>query len=134
MCNGVGGVSNLCKNCNVRSFLDGINEVRASARLFVRLITDDMLLNSITVRLAHLTASDFLSPLLYDRFVSAIATIVPVTIEKVFVVSVRNDTDVTEKVNKHVMIALSTSIYFSRSFSAGAQRKFVRATSQRQRQ
>ena len=63
-----------------------------------------MLLNSITVRLAHLTASDFLSPLRYDRFVSAIATIVPVTIEKVFVVSVRNDTDVTEKVNKHVMI------------------------------
>ena len=82
---------------------DGINEVRATARLFVRLITDEMLFNSITVRLANLRATDFLSRrlddrVIYDRFVDAIATIVPVTTDKVYVVSVRDDTDVSEQV------------------------------------
>ena len=76
---------------------DGINEVRATCRLFVRLVTDSMLNNSITVRLAGLNETVFLSPL-YEQFVSALATIVPTTQDNVFIVNVQDDTDVNEKV------------------------------------
>ena len=96
---------------------DGINEVRATARLFVRLVTADMLYNSITVRLANIDSVAFLSPL-YDRFVAAIATIVPATTDNIFIVNVQNDTDVQEKVSPlPVSVSLSISVSLSVSVS-----------------
>ena len=50
------------------SVTDGINEAKATMTLSVRLITDKMLFNSITVRLDEMTVEAFLSPLL-DYFV-----------------------------------------------------------------
>ncbi|XP_073973404.1 protocadherin-like wing polarity protein stan isoform X2 [Rhodnius prolixus] len=74
------------------SVSDGVNEVKAWMELTVRLITDDMLLNSVTVRLADMTVSSFLSPL-YSYFVEAVAAIVPCPKQNVYVFSVEDDPD-----------------------------------------
>jgi cadherin EGF LAG seven-pass G-type receptor 1 len=44
--------------------------------LDVLLVTDDMLFNSITVRLANMTAEAFLSPL-YALFKSSLSVVIP---------------------------------------------------------
>ena len=76
-----------------------------------------MLYNSITVRLANIDSIAFLSPL-YDRFVAAIATIVPATTDNIFIVNVQNDTDVQEKVSPlPVSVSLSISVSLSVSVS-----------------
>ncbi|KAL0891925.1 hypothetical protein ABMA27_015170 [Loxostege sticticalis] len=76
------------------SVTDGVNEVKAMMQLSVRLITEEMLLNSITVRLNSMTAEQFLSPLL-GFFVDGLAAIVPCPKENIYVFSVQDDTDVT---------------------------------------
>lgn len=76
---------------------DGINEVRATCRLFVRLVTEEMLNNSITVRINNMHRSAFLSPL-YDLFVSAVATIVPTTEDNIFIINIQEDNEVQEKI------------------------------------
>ncbi len=78
-------------------FSDGINEVKATCRLFVRLVTEDMLFNSITIRLNDISQEAFLSPL-YHRFVSAIASIIPTTEDNVYIINVQDDTDVAERI------------------------------------
>jgi len=72
---------------------DGINVVKATCRLFVRLVTKDMLYNSLTVRLNAIDHAGFLSPL-YKLFVSALATVVPTTEDNIFIINVQDDTDV----------------------------------------
>lgn len=76
---------------------DGINEVRATCRLFVRLVTEEMLNNSITVRINNMHRAAFLSPL-YDLFVSAVATIVPTTEDNIFIINIQEDNEVQEKI------------------------------------
>jgi len=78
---------------------DGVNEVTAVCRLYVRLITDDMLANSVTVRLDNINRDAFLSPL-YHLFVSAVAGVVPTTEDSIFVVSLLDDTEV---VGRHIL-------------------------------
>jgi len=78
---------------------DGVNEVTAVCRLYVRLVTDDMLANSVTVRIDDINRDAFLSPL-YHLFVSAVAAVVPSTEDSIFVVSVLDDTEV---VGRHVL-------------------------------
>ena len=74
-----------------------MNRVRAACRLSVRLVTDAMLSSSITVRLANIDQAAFLSPL-YDRFLSALAAVIPTTDDNIFIVNVQDDTDVREKI------------------------------------
>ncbi|XP_026739662.1 protocadherin-like wing polarity protein stan [Trichoplusia ni] len=76
------------------SVTDGVNEVKAMMQLSVRLITEEMLFNSITVRLNDMTAEQFLSPLL-GFFIDGLAAIIPCPKENIYVFSVQDDTDVT---------------------------------------
>ncbi|XP_041976162.1 protocadherin-like wing polarity protein stan isoform X2 [Aricia agestis] len=76
------------------SVTDGVNEIKAVMQLLVRLITEDMLFNSITVRLNDMTAERFLSPLL-SFFVDGLAAIIPCPKENIFVFSIQDDTDVS---------------------------------------
>ena len=78
-------------------FVDGINEVKATCRLFVRLVTEDMLYTSVTLRLNAITQTAFLSPL-YHRFVAALASIIPTTEDNIYVINVNDDTDVSDKI------------------------------------
>jgi len=74
--------------CSTVFFLDGINEVKALMQLTVRLITEEMLFNSITVRLDDMTEEAFLSPLL-TFFVEGLAAIIPCPKENIFVFSIQ---------------------------------------------
>jgi cadherin EGF LAG seven-pass G-type receptor 1 len=79
------------------SVTDGINEVKAAMTLSVRLITDKMLFNSITVRLDEMTVEAFLSPLL-GYFLDGLAAIIPCPRDNIFIFSVQEDTDVHSKI------------------------------------
>ncbi|XP_018058154.1 PREDICTED: protocadherin-like wing polarity protein stan [Atta colombica] len=76
---------------------DGINEAKATMTLSVRLITDEMLLNSITVRLDDMTVEAFLSPLL-GYFLDGLAAIIPCPRENIFLFSVQEDANVQSKI------------------------------------
>lgn len=69
-------------------YADGVNEVKAMMQLTVRLVTDEMLLSSVTVRLADMTEQAFLSPLL-DFFIEGLAAIIPCPKENVYVFSIQ---------------------------------------------
>ena len=79
------------------SVSDRVNEVKAVMQLSVRLITEEMLFNSITVRLEDMTEEAFLSPLL-SFFVEGLAAIIPCPRENVFLFSVQDDTDVNARI------------------------------------
>ncbi|XP_022163708.1 protocadherin-like wing polarity protein stan isoform X2 [Myzus persicae] len=79
------------------SVTDGVNEIKATMTLIVRLVTDEMLFNSVTVRLADMTKEAFLSPLL-EFFTSGLAAIIPCPKENIYVFSVQDDTDVDGRV------------------------------------
>ena len=74
-----------------------MNEVSATCRLHVRLVTFEMLQNSVTIRINNMTSHIFLSPL-YTFFVDALATILNVEKNNIFVINVRNDTDVQAQI------------------------------------
>ncbi|XP_057179691.1 cadherin EGF LAG seven-pass G-type receptor 1 isoform X2 [Triplophysa rosa] len=76
------------------SVTDGIHRVTALCTLRVTIITDEMLTNSITVRLENMSQERFLSPLL-SLFVEGVAAVLSTTREGVFIFNVQNDTDVT---------------------------------------
>ncbi|XP_030388378.1 protocadherin-like wing polarity protein stan [Scaptodrosophila lebanonensis] len=79
------------------SVSDGINEAKAIMQLSVRLITEDMLFNSVTVRLNEMTEEAFLSPLL-NFFLDGLAAIIPCPKEHIFIFSIQDDTDVTSRI------------------------------------
>ncbi|XP_037826241.1 protocadherin-like wing polarity protein stan isoform X1 [Lucilia sericata] len=79
------------------SVTDGINEAKAIMQLAVRLITEDMLFNSVTVRLNEMTEEAFLSPLL-NFFLDGLAAIIPCPKENIFIFSIQDDTDVTSRI------------------------------------
>lgn len=78
-------------------FLDGLNEVRATCRLHVRLVTMEMLEKSVTIRINNMTSDAFLSPL-FTFFIDALAHIINVSKANIFVINVRNDTDVMAQI------------------------------------
>ena len=78
---------------------DGVNEVTAECHLYVCLVTDDMLANSVTLRLDNINRDALLSPL-YQLLVSALAGVVPTTEDSVFVIGVLDDTEV---VGRHIV-------------------------------
>ncbi|XP_017384935.1 cadherin EGF LAG seven-pass G-type receptor 1 isoform X5 [Cebus imitator] len=79
------------------SVSDGIHSVTALCTLRVTIITDDMLTNSITVRLENMSQEKFLSPLL-ALFVEGVAAVLSTSKEDVFVFNVQNDTDVSANI------------------------------------
>uniref|UniRef100_A0A803T343 Cadherin EGF LAG seven-pass G-type receptor 1 n=1 Tax=Anolis carolinensis TaxID=28377 RepID=A0A803T343_ANOCA len=79
------------------SVSDGIHNVTALCTLRVTIITDDMLTNSITVRLENMSQEKFLSPLL-ALFVEGVATVLSTTKEGIFVFNIQNDTDVSSNI------------------------------------
>lgn len=76
---------------------DGVNDVQAVMTMTVRLVTEDMLLNSVTVRLNDMTSEAFLSPLM-NYFIDGLAAIIPCSKEHIFLLSVQDDTDVNSRV------------------------------------
>uniref|UniRef100_A0A8C4R486 Cadherin, EGF LAG seven-pass G-type receptor 2 n=1 Tax=Eptatretus burgeri TaxID=7764 RepID=A0A8C4R486_EPTBU len=73
---------------------DGLHSTSAKCTLRVIIVTDEMLSNSITVRLKNMSQELFLSPLL-GQFVDGVAAILSARKDDVFVFSIRNDTDVS---------------------------------------
>lgn len=57
-------------------------------QLSVRLITEEMLFNSITVRLNQMTKEAFLSPLL-GYFIDGLAAVIPCSKENIFIFSIQ---------------------------------------------
>ncbi|EPY87027.1 cadherin EGF LAG seven-pass G-type receptor 1-like protein [Camelus ferus] len=94
--------------------LDGIHSVVALCTLRVTIITDDMLTNSITVRLENMSQEQFLSPLL-SLFVEGVATVLSTTKDAVFIFNIQNDTDVSSNI---------LNVTFSALLPGGVQDKF----------
>ncbi|XP_056138305.1 cadherin EGF LAG seven-pass G-type receptor 1-like [Lampris incognitus] len=72
---------------------DGLHHITALCTLRVTIITDDMLTNSITVRLENMSQERFLSPLL-SLFVDSLAAVLSTSRDDVFVFNIQNDTHV----------------------------------------
>ena len=86
----------------------------ALCTLRVTVITDDMLTNSITVRLEDMSQERFLSPLL-SRFVEGVAAVLSTTKDAVFVFNIQNDTDVSANI---------LNVTFSALLPGGVRDKF----------
>uniref|UniRef100_H3BZ58 Cadherin EGF LAG seven-pass G-type receptor 1 n=1 Tax=Tetraodon nigroviridis TaxID=99883 RepID=H3BZ58_TETNG len=71
----------------------GLHHVTVVCTLRVTIITDDMLTNSITVRLENMSQERFLSPLL-SLFLEGVAAVLSTRREGVFLFNIQNDTDV----------------------------------------
>ncbi|XP_073724829.1 cadherin EGF LAG seven-pass G-type receptor 1 [Misgurnus anguillicaudatus] len=76
---------------------DGLHQVSALCTLRMTIITDDMLTNSITVRLENMSQERFLSPLL-SLFAEGVAAVLSTSPDGVFIFNVQNDTDVSGSV------------------------------------
>lgn len=93
---------------------DGIHSVTAICTLRVTIITDDMLTNSITVRLENMSQERFLSPLL-SLFVEGVATVLSTAKDGIFVFNIQNDTDVSSNI---------LNVTFSALLPGGIRNKF----------
>ncbi|XP_059581872.1 cadherin EGF LAG seven-pass G-type receptor 1 isoform X4 [Alligator mississippiensis] len=96
------------------SVSDGVHSVTALCTLRVTIITDDMLTNSITVRLENMSQEKFLSPLL-SLFVEGVATVLSTTKDGIFVFNIQNDTDVSSNI---------LNVTFSALLPGGIRNKF----------
>ncbi|XP_043932407.1 cadherin EGF LAG seven-pass G-type receptor 2 isoform X2 [Protopterus annectens] len=72
---------------------DGVHSVTAQCTLQVTIVTDEMLTNSITLRLENMSQERFLSPLL-SLFVEGVAAVLSTTKEDIVIFNIQNDTDV----------------------------------------
>ncbi|XP_058164928.1 cadherin EGF LAG seven-pass G-type receptor 1 isoform X2 [Dasypus novemcinctus] len=97
------------------SVTDGLHSVTALCTLRVTIITDDMLTNSITVRLENMSQEQFLSPLL-ALFVEGVATVLSTPRDHIFVFNVQNDTDVRANI---------LNVSFSALLRGGARGQFL---------
>ncbi|XP_073429603.1 cadherin EGF LAG seven-pass G-type receptor 1 isoform X2 [Dendrobates tinctorius] len=96
------------------SVTDGVHSVTAHCTLRATIITDDMLTNSITVRLENMSQEKFLSPLL-SLFVEGVATVLSTTKDGIFVFNIQNDTDVSSNI---------LNVTFSALLPGGVRNKF----------
>ncbi|XP_069046547.1 cadherin EGF LAG seven-pass G-type receptor 2 isoform X2 [Lepisosteus oculatus] len=79
------------------SVSDGVHSVTAQCSLQVTIITDEMLSNSITLRLANMSQERFLSPLL-GLFLEGVATVLSAAKEDIVIFNIQNDTDVSASI------------------------------------
>ncbi|XP_058711892.1 cadherin EGF LAG seven-pass G-type receptor 2 isoform X2 [Poecile atricapillus] len=75
------------------SVSDGVHSATAQCILRVTVITDEMLSNSITLRLADMSQERFLSPLL-SRFLEGVASVLATPRHRVVLFNIQTDTDV----------------------------------------
>uniref|UniRef100_A0A672UKE0 Cadherin EGF LAG seven-pass G-type receptor 2 n=1 Tax=Strigops habroptila TaxID=2489341 RepID=A0A672UKE0_STRHB len=75
------------------SVSDGVHSATAQCTLRVTVITDEMLSNSITLRLADMSQERFLSPLL-SRFLEGVAAVLATPRHRVVLFNIQADTDV----------------------------------------
>uniref|UniRef100_A0A8C3RDR0 Cadherin EGF LAG seven-pass G-type receptor 2 n=1 Tax=Cyanoderma ruficeps TaxID=181631 RepID=A0A8C3RDR0_9PASS len=75
------------------SVSDGVHSATAQCTLQVTVITDEMLSNSITLRLADMSQERFLSPLL-SRFLEGVAAVLATPRHRVILFNIQTDTDV----------------------------------------
>uniref|UniRef100_A0A8V5GQF3 Cadherin EGF LAG seven-pass G-type receptor 2 n=1 Tax=Melopsittacus undulatus TaxID=13146 RepID=A0A8V5GQF3_MELUD len=108
------------------SVSDGIHSATAQCTLRVTVITDEMLSNSITLRLADMSQERFLSPLL-SRFLEAVAAVLAAPRHRVVLFNIQADTDVGSarilNVSLSVLLPLSSEelqerLYLNRSLLA----------------
>uniref|UniRef100_A0A8C6L6M3 Cadherin EGF LAG seven-pass G-type receptor 2 n=1 Tax=Nothobranchius furzeri TaxID=105023 RepID=A0A8C6L6M3_NOTFU len=88
------------------SVSDGIHSVSAQCLLQVTIITDEMLSNSITLRLANTSQEHFLS-LLLTQFMDGVARVLSASPEDVVVFNIQDDTDVSARI---LNVSLSVAV------------------------
>ncbi|TRY85999.1 hypothetical protein DNTS_029345, partial [Danionella cerebrum] len=88
------------------SVSDGVHSVSAQCLLRVTVVTDEMLSNSITLRLANTSQEHFLS-LLLTQFLDGVARVLSTSREDVLIFNVQDDTDVSAPV---LNVSLSVSL------------------------
>ncbi|KAJ8245418.1 hypothetical protein GJAV_G00270520 [Gymnothorax javanicus] len=93
------------------SVTDGLNVVTAVCTLQVTIVTDDMLTNSITVRLENMSQDRFLSPLL-SHFAEGVAAVLSTSPDRVFIFNIQNDTDVHGSILNVTFSALAAGGHF----------------------
>ncbi|NXI34695.1 CELR2 protein, partial [Galbula dea] len=101
------------------SVSDGIHSATAQCTLRVTVITDEMLSNSITLRLADMSQERFLSPLL-SRFLEGVATVLATPRHRVVLFNIQTDTDVgTARIlNVSLSVLLPAAGHGARFFSS----------------
>ncbi|XP_009473715.1 PREDICTED: cadherin EGF LAG seven-pass G-type receptor 2-like [Nipponia nippon] len=101
------------------SVSDGVHSATAQCTLRVTVITDEMLSNSITLRLADMSQERFLSPLL-SRFLEGVAAVLATPRHRVVLFNIQTDTDVgTARIlNVSLSVLLPASGHGARFFSS----------------
>ncbi|XP_061583050.1 cadherin EGF LAG seven-pass G-type receptor 2 isoform X2 [Cololabis saira] len=79
------------------SVSDGVHSVSAQCLLQVTIITDEMLSNSITLRLANTSQEHFLS-LLLSQFLDGVAQVLSAARQDVVIFNIQDDTDVSARI------------------------------------
>lgn len=74
------------------NYADGAHSISAQCVLRVLIITEDMLGNSVTVRLQNMSQESFLSPLL-GNFLEGVSAVLGVPVEDVFIFNIQPDLD-----------------------------------------
>lgn len=91
------------------SLSDGIHSVSAQCLLQVTIITDEMLSNSITLRLANTSQEHFLS-LLLAQFLDGVARVLSAAPQDVVIFNIQDDTDVSARIlNVSLSVAVPAS-------------------------
>ncbi|TNN85581.1 Cadherin EGF LAG seven-pass G-type receptor 1 [Liparis tanakae] len=85
---------------------NGVHSVSAQCLLQVTIITDEMLSNSITLRLANTSQEHFLS-LLLAQFLDGVARVLSAAPEDVVIFNIQDDTDVSARI---LNVSLSVAV------------------------
>lgn len=98
---------------------DGVHSATAQCTLRVTVITDEMLSNSITLRLADMSQERFLSPLL-SLFLEGVAAVLAAPRHRVVLFNIQTDTDVAAAriLNVSLSVRLPASVRGARFFSS----------------
>uniref|UniRef100_A0A8B9PXS2 Cadherin EGF LAG seven-pass G-type receptor 2 n=1 Tax=Apteryx owenii TaxID=8824 RepID=A0A8B9PXS2_APTOW len=98
---------------------DGVHSATAQCTLRVTVITDEMLSNSITLRLADMSQERFLSPLL-SLFLEGVAAVLAAPRHRVVLFNIQTDTDVRAAriLNVSLSVLLPASARGARFFSS----------------
>ncbi|KAG7283305.1 hypothetical protein CRUP_005047 [Coryphaenoides rupestris] len=98
--------------------IDGVHTVSAQCLLQVTIITDEMLSNSITLRLANTSQEHFLS-LLLAQFLEGVARVLSAARQDVVVFNIQDDTDVSARI---LNVSLSVAVPGEAHRGAGSAR------------
>lgn len=73
---------------NLFFFSDVLNTVNATCRIVYRLITNDMLVNSVTLRLDDITATSFMTSM-YGYTVQALAEVLRLLPSQIYIIDIK---------------------------------------------